>query len=72
MAGHTGRRAKTPGRCFRCGGKIQDSTFERDSRGDSHSMSADGKHHCVSAASATKADREFEKAFTPNKYGEYA
>lgn len=47
MAGTTGKRARAPEKCFRCGGKIYDSTFERDCKGDSHSMNADGSYPCL-------------------------
>jgi hypothetical protein len=49
MAGTTGKRARPAGRCYRCNRDIRDATFERDRKGDSHSMNADGTYPCVKA-----------------------
>lgn len=34
------------GKCWRCGGAIEDVVFERDHRGDSHPMNAYGEYLC--------------------------
>jgi hypothetical protein len=49
MPGTRGKRARPAGKCFRCGTKIYDETFERDRKGDSHSMMADGSYPCVNS-----------------------
>ena len=46
MSGTTGKRARAPGLCFRCGGVIADKYFERSREGDSHSMDSKGVYPC--------------------------
>ncbi len=57
MPGHTGKRAKPPGKCFRCGKPIETDYFERDRKGDSHLMAADGSYPCVTVAQERTPDK---------------
>ncbi len=46
MAGKTGKRARPPQKCWRCGKPIEGNMFERSRKGDSHLMSPDGSYWC--------------------------
>ena len=59
MPGKTGKRAKPPGLCYRCGQRIITTAdypyFERDTKGDSHNMRADGTYPCIEPPKAARA-----------------
>lgn len=46
MAGSTGKRAKLPGICIKCGMQITTATFLRWPKGDTHSLDTKGEYEC--------------------------